>query len=625
MSIQTAPLDRTNDSGSWPPKHQAILAAFLLGVVFFYLQFPTLFHPYYWDSLYAADTATRILQNSFNPILKDFPDPGHPVLFQEIYALGWWILGHRVWWPHVVVLFFSFLALFFTYRLGTWVADPTVGLAAAFLLMMDPLFLAQSGQIYLAAPSFGLTTAALYYLATQQPRAFALTGSLAALSYLPAVSFLFVLIGFAWLTSWRRQKHFLLWYSIPAVVFLVWLVFHRLSYGYWVSHPAYWAGKQRSILLNSEGLMHIGMNLHDVLLRVWRIPFTALIVLAIVVGVVAWLLRRSNLQWAAKWLAYSSHPSRRRVFGLFLAATLIHLPLMSIGTSQELLGRYYLFLIPPFFVLAIDFLHSAFPRAVIVVVILLALNLHAHWYDPKEPWRYNFEETLLYRPALQAEMQAAQYLAREFPNSTIAAAWPHSRQLREPALHYVEKPLTVLGLGEISPETPIDLIYFSTHSLAQERDRWLDLIEERAARPIRAFDGGRTKITILKPGDNLAVPNYRSQFLRVEAPNLVQTDSEFTIQVTVKNLGRKVWRRDGDIRLSYFWVSNGQVIPDLGNVRTAMETDVFWGDAIQLTPRIRAPSNPGRYELRIDLVHELVTWFSEQGNEPPTTSIEVRP
>ena len=42
--------------------------------------------------------------------------------------------------------------------------------------MMDPLLLAQSGVIYLTAPSVGFATAALYYLLTKQPRKFALAG-----------------------------------------------------------------------------------------------------------------------------------------------------------------------------------------------------------------------------------------------------------------------------------------------------------------------------------------------------------------------------------------------------------------------------------------------------------------
>lgn len=605
---------------------ETITILFLLALIFVYIQFPTFSDPYYWDSAYAADTADRILVNSLDPRMGDFKDPGHPVLFQELYALGWLVLGRQVWWPHAVALFFSFGALLYTYRLGVWVANPTVGLACALLLMLDPLFLAQSGTIYLAAPSFGLATATLYYLATAQPRQFALAGSLTALSYLPAVNFLFVLIGIGCLRHRRHDRRLIVWYFLPALVFFAWLVFHKLSYGYFVSHPDYWSGKQRSFLLNEEGLHHIYLNVTEVFLRVWRVPFTALVLLGILSALHFYVFQhrprgtRRFLDWQA--LFRSQH--RRTLLFIFLGTTFLHLPLMSVATGPELLGRYYLFLLPSFFVLALDFLYAARKQLFVLVVVLFALNLHAHWYDPKEPWRYNFEETLLYREALRAETEAAQYITREFPNSTVVASWPHVRQLRDPLLQYVKEGLPAISPGEVKPDSSIELVYYSTHSLVQERSKLLDLIEQYAGRPIQTFRYGSTKITILKAGQNLCTPDYHYRFLAaVESPSQVRTNSTFEVEVIVRNLGRKIWRRSSDIAVSYLWEQEGQVIPDSSNIRTPFEEDVFWGDTIPVVAKIRAPDKPGNYELRIDLVHEKVTWFKSQGNEPLKLQIEA--
>jgi protein tyrosine phosphatase (PTP) superfamily phosphohydrolase (DUF442 family) len=48
------------------------------------------------------------------------------------------------------------------------------------------------------------------------------------------------------------------------------------------------------------------------------------------------------------------------------------------------------------------------------------------------------------------------------------------------------------------------------------------------------------------------------------------------------------------------------------------------GESIELQAPIRAPSTPGEYELKLDLVDEHVTWFEEQGSEPLVRRLIVR-
>jgi protein tyrosine/serine phosphatase len=48
------------------------------------------------------------------------------------------------------------------------------------------------------------------------------------------------------------------------------------------------------------------------------------------------------------------------------------------------------------------------------------------------------------------------------------------------------------------------------------------------------------------------------------------------------------------------------------------------GESIELQASIWAPSTPGDYELKLDLVDEHVTWFEEQGSEPLVRRLIVR-
>src|SRR5580704_4757876 len=131
-----------------------LLLVLLLAVVFFILLRPTFKDPFYWDSSYAPDTATRLVHGWLNPHMEGFADPGHPILIPELYAVGWLIFpSDPVWWPHLVASLLCFLTLLYSYRIGAWLGGPLLGFAGALLIMLDPLFLAQSGATYIAAPS----------------------------------------------------------------------------------------------------------------------------------------------------------------------------------------------------------------------------------------------------------------------------------------------------------------------------------------------------------------------------------------------------------------------------------------------------------------------------------------
>jgi O-antigen ligase len=54
-----------------------------------------------------------------------------------------------------------------------------------------------------------------------------------------------------------------------------------------------------------------------------------------------------------------------------------------------------------------------------------------------------------------------------------------------------------------------------------------------------------------------------------------------------------------------------------------LPTDVAPGRAVRVLATVQAPSEPGRYRLRWDLVRENVTWFSERGNATADQSVDV--
>ncbi|MGC2111237.1 MAG: hypothetical protein WA655_17110 [Candidatus Korobacteraceae bacterium] len=606
------------------------LALLLLAVVFFILERPTFHDPYYWDSSYPADVANRILHGHMNPAMKDFPDPGHPVLTEELYALGWLVMGSTpAWWPHFVAFALSFLMLLYAYRIGVWLGGSLAGLVGAFLILLDPLFLAESGTIYPAVPAAALAAAAIYYLLVDEPRKFAFAGSLAALTYIPVDIFLCCLIAIAVLLRWRRGPRALFWYVVPGLTLAAWLVFHRLAYGYFISDPAYWKIGQRSMSLS---VSHLRVYVEKAFLYPWRLPFTILSFAGGLALVSLMLLnRRAEVQsWVPRACERLGGRKSALLFLILMVGTFIFLPIITATTGVILLGRYLLVLMIPLFLLAVRFLAaSGVTWMWLLVCVAMGWNLHTHWYDGKNPRRGNLEETLLYRRLVRAEGRAANYLASNFPSATILAPLPHSAELSWTWLNYVREPLKVEQARTASPETPVDLVYYSIVTSHDEKQLLFQAIDRQGARPIQSFLDGDVRIVILKTGENLNLQENRYAGVLISTPLAVLHSQTFDVSVAFQNLGRNVWPAPlvptdplGDIDVGYRWERDGQPLPDDGR-RTPFQQDYFWGETAVMKLVVRAPEAPGHYVLLLDLVGPGNTWFAQLGNAPVRTDVQA--
>jgi len=100
-------------------------------------------------------------------------------------------------------------------------------------------------------------------------------------------------------------------------------------------------------------------------------------------------------------------------------------------------------------------------------------------------------------------------------------------------------------------------------------------------------------------------------------PPVLAPGSTATEILEVENRGALPWQRvpPCPVALSYHWLEAGTgavVVRD--GLRTILPGDLTTGGRLQVRAKIRAPSQPGRYILWWDLVHEHTTWFSERGD-----------
>lgn len=104
----------------------------------------------------------------------------------------------------------------------------------------------------------------------------------------------------------------------------------------------------------------------------------------------------------------------------------------------------------------------------------------------------------------------------------------------------------------------------------------------------------------------------------------VEVGSTFFLDSAVRNASEEAWPNGQPTRvaLSYRWKTlDGQTVVDNG-IRTYPEREIPPGEIFNTHQEVLAPSEPGRYILELDLVYELVSWFSWK-NDGNVQRIEI--
>jgi hypothetical protein len=111
-------------------------------------------------------------------------------------------------------------------------------------------------------------------------------------------------------------------------------------------------------------------------------------------------------------------------------------------------------------------------------------------------------------------------------------------------------------------------------------------------------------------GRTLAPDDHRARLELQEDAGSFVADEVRSLDVLVTNLGTVTWPAGDahpEIRLTYRWWRGGGVVAE--GLRTPLPADLEPGVGALVPMVVRAPGEPGRYRLAVDLVHEHVRWF----------------
>jgi len=113
---------------------------------------------------------------------------------------------------------------------------------------------------------------------------------------------------------------------------------------------------------------------------------------------------------------------------------------------------------------------------------------------------------------------------------------------------------------------------------------------------------------------------YRTRFVHHNTPTSLPPAQTLTVSLTIQNTGSFTWVKGGSnpFRLGFQWyTSAGQMVkfPTELDFRTPLPMDVQPGDSVTLLAQLRTPNTSGAYHLRWDMIHEMITWFTTQGDK----------
>ena len=114
------------------------------------------------------------------------------------------------------------------------------------------------------------------------------------------------------------------------------------------------------------------------------------------------------------------------------------------------------------------------------------------------------------------------------------------------------------------------------------------------------------------------LPPYAASYDSYAGPAFARPREIFQITFHVRNLGWRNWSSTEaqPVLASYHWQDGDGRTLVLDGARTPLASDIAPGQDATVTLRVEAPPTAGQCVLAIDLVHEGVTWFSDQGVVP---------
>ncbi len=399
--------------------------------------------PFFWDETGVYVKAIAYMyKHSISLMPQSMPSElsrGHPLLFVFIHSLLVRTFGFHIWLLHTIALFISAATLITVFLLGKKVLSPIVGLTAAVLLAVQPLFVAQSMMVLPEMLLTFLSILTIYFFINKKRSLYLIACSLALLTKESAIILPFTLfsahIFYNYWGCTDTKPNFLKetisksWILSPLIIFFTFLIIQKLQMG-WFFFPEH-AGMitlyPKAILSKSfHALVFLLLNQNRFL---FIIP--CLFILYKLLSNI--LIKRITTKQDYLILILLS---------FFIGAVLF-------ASINVMMNRYLLYLLPPISIMAACGLEVLFrnERFVVGAVFLLATISLSFSKDNK----FVYDESLDYKDEVLVQKQATGYLeTHNLYHSAIFTNYPIYHGLEDTCLGYLSANMTFDNV--ISPD-----------------------------------------------------------------------------------------------------------------------------------------------------------------------------
>lgn len=421
--------------------------------------------PFYWDELGQFVPAALDIFHTGSWIPVSTVPNVHPPGLMAYLAAVWSIFGYSIMVTRVAMLLLAAFGALVTFLLAIELSRGSMGtpaFAALALLCLSPLFFAQSMLAQLDMPAMGLSLLALLLFLQDRFRDSAIACAVLVLvkETGAAVPVLFA----CWILLERRGVRHALWFLLPFPGLAIWLLALHHVTGQWLGNSEFAAYNLTQQLNPVRFLLALARRFYYLFLSTGHF-----------IGTIAllWAIRRIPLLKDRSWrIAWS--------FVLIQVLTVSAL-------GGAVLERYLLPALPVVYIAFAVSLRSLLPRTRNLALAALVLCLiAANFLNP--PYPFPFENNLAFVSFVRLEQSAAQQVEQDalaLPGGgLVAAAFPISNALRNPAFGFVKKPRKVTQIAGFTQPDIAHLRSFAPDMAIIYRRTWdpLHLLDQPAVR-----------------------------------------------------------------------------------------------------------------------------------------------
>lgn len=402
----------------------------LLVIMVFICKAGIINQPFHWDALLHVGYALRL---AYEHVL---PARISGLLFFFL-ALCYKLFGFSVPLTHIIIFVLSSVTLLFTYKLACYLADQHIACGSALLLFFSPLFFAQTGIINPAIPATCLGVLCVYYFFKRQFFQYGIFFILACFAIENLVFMFIPLLIVSYVQGGARSKKSYIFLK-TVTPFLIIFLFLSLSAFYGDFPPLQFYIQRITI-----------SSFLDTLIGV-KVVFTDFILKHILAF---YCLCLAPLYLIIKKQEKNTQQLRMKYLFLFLIIFIVSFLALFVLYPYYLI-RHWL-PVYPFMAIAASYLlgkslakkRAAYYAAVLAMIIY---SLYASYrpFASDEPAGSGaiMEANMSYLNVVKSHKMMAEYLEQKYPEKTIAAFWPMSSELSNPALGYVQRPLKIRNL-----------------------------------------------------------------------------------------------------------------------------------------------------------------------------------